>query len=76
MVFRAINGQTPGYISELFNKSSNTHAYQTRAAISEGVIVPKARTNMGKLCFSQGRRKLIQSGWVIQKSILIGSTKS
>ena len=52
MVFRALNGQAPGYISGLFNKCNTVHNYRTRAAISEGVVVPKARTNAGKLCFS------------------------
>merc|ERR1712002_1302460 len=52
MVYRTLNGQAPDYLSQLFNKTNNVHNYRTRAAVSEGVIVPKARTNMGKMCFS------------------------
>ena len=52
MVYRTLNGQAPDYLSQLFNKTNNVHNYRTRAAVSEGLIVPKARTNMGKMCFS------------------------
>ena len=43
---------TPDYLSKLCIKTETVHTYRTRAATSEGVMVPKARTNMGKLSFS------------------------
>ena len=52
MVYRVLNGQAPGYLTNIFNKSSTFHNYRTRAATSDGLIVPKARTNSGKHCFS------------------------
>ena len=52
MVYRALNGQAPKYLTSLFNKSNAIHSYRTRAAISDGLLIPKARTNSGKQSFS------------------------
>ena len=52
MVYRALNGQAPEYLTLLFNKSSTAHNYRTRASVSDGLLVPKAQTNAGKQSFS------------------------
>ena len=52
MVYRALNGQSPEYLTLLFNKSSSAHNYRTRASVSDGLLVPRARTNTGKQSFS------------------------
>ena len=52
MVYRALNGHAPEYLTNLFNKSNAIHNYRTRAAISDGLLIPKARTNSGKQSFS------------------------
>ena len=52
LVYRALNGDAPEYLSLLFQKVCNTHNYQTRSAVSDGLIVTRARTNAGKQSFS------------------------
>ena len=52
MVYRALNGQAPEYLTLLLNISSTAHNYRTRASVSDGLLVPKAQTNAGKQSFS------------------------
>ena len=52
LVYRSLNGQAPEYLTHLFNKSISVHNYRTRTAVSDGLIVPRARTNAGKQAFS------------------------
>ena len=52
LVYGAINGQAPKYLTNLFDKANSIHGYRTRAAITDGLLIPKARTNSGKQAFS------------------------
>ena len=52
LVCRALNGEAPEYLTNLLQKTGNTHNYETRSAISDGLIVNRARTNAAKQAFS------------------------
>ena len=52
LVYRALRGEAPEYIALLFQKSNNVHNYATRTAVSNGLIVPRARTSTGKQALS------------------------
>ena len=45
LVYRALRGEAPEYIALLFQKSNNVHN-ATRTAVSNGLVVPRARTSI------------------------------
>ncbi|MCU7800562.1 MAG: reverse transcriptase family protein [gamma proteobacterium symbiont of Lucinoma myriamae] len=44
MIYKALNNQTPEYISELFIKTSDAHCRNLRSADNEMLRIPKSRT--------------------------------
>ena len=51
MVFKALNGLAPEYLSKLFIRNSETHLLALRNT-STDLQLPKKRTSNGQKCFS------------------------
>ena len=52
LVHNAINGNLPIYQQDLFSRTASRHTYSTRNAESNGLCVPKVRTEKGKRSIS------------------------
>ena len=48
VIFNALNGNSPKYLTDLFQISANVHTYRTRNASSLGISIPRVRTEKGK----------------------------
>ena len=48
VIYNALNGNSPQYLTDLFQISSNIHTYHTRNASSLRISIPRVRTEKGK----------------------------
>ena len=58
MVFKALHGMAPEYISEMFVKTSEVHCRQLRSLDNDMLRVPFARTNYFENSFTVSGAKL------------------
>lgn len=77
MVFKAVNGNTPSYISDMFECISNVSSRQTRATTRGDIYIPKAKlTAQSKTLRYTGAKLYNESPTDLRNSPTLASFKS
>ena len=63
LIYRALNNQTPEYISKLLKSMSEVHTLNLRSSENGSLFVPKARTSLYNGSFSCSAPQLPQTIW-------------